>query len=80
MGFAAWIIDVLEIKHAIISNAKFNSRSRDAVIRVYDKADNVIEMTSTRAILKSGEFLLASRRIFRQKEVSMIPLLSDQVT
>jgi hypothetical protein len=26
-----------------ISKAKFFSRSRDAVIRVYDKADNVIE-------------------------------------
>jgi hypothetical protein len=26
-----------------ISNAKFRSRSRDAVIRVYDEAGNVIE-------------------------------------
>jgi hypothetical protein len=31
-----------EIPHAI-SNAKFYSRSRDGVIRVYDEAGNVIE-------------------------------------
>jgi hypothetical protein len=43
MGFAAWKIDVLEIKHAVISNAKFSSGSRDAVMRFYGEAGNVID-------------------------------------
>ena len=32
-----------------------NGLSRDAVIRVYDEARNVIETHETRAISKSGE-------------------------
>jgi len=38
-----------------IRNAKFYSRSHDAVIRVSDAAGNVIETPSTRASSKSGE-------------------------
>jgi len=37
-----------------IGDAKFFSRSHDAVIRVYDATGNVIETPSTRAISKSG--------------------------
>jgi hypothetical protein len=36
-----------------ISNAKFFSRSHDAVIRVYDAAGNVIEMHEHAAIFKA---------------------------
>jgi hypothetical protein len=43
-----------------IGYAEFFSRSHDAVIRVYDEARNVTKRTSTRAISKSGEFLLVS--------------------
>ena len=38
-----------------------DSRSHDAVIRVYDAAGNGIETTSTRAISKSGEFYFSQR-------------------
>jgi hypothetical protein len=46
-----------------ISFAKFNRRSHDAVIRVYDEAGNVIEThEQAGGVQKSREFLLASRR------------------
>jgi len=41
--------------NSTIGYAKFFSRSHDTVIRVYDKAGNVTETTSTKAISKSGE-------------------------
>jgi hypothetical protein len=44
-----------------IDYAKFYSRSHDAVIRVYDSADNVIETQSKRAISESGDALRSAR-------------------
>jgi hypothetical protein len=40
-----------------IDYAKCRSRSRDAVIRVYDEAGNVIETHALGASSKSGEFI-----------------------
>jgi hypothetical protein len=47
------------------------------VIRVYNEAGNAIETHEHVGDFKEPErFLLASRRTSRQKEFSMIPLLS----
>jgi hypothetical protein len=42
------------LKPDAIGYAKFRSRSRDAVIRVYDKAGNVIETHEHKGDFKEG--------------------------
>ena len=51
------------------SNAKFRSRSHDAVIRVYDESGNVIEMPSTRAISR----VVSLARITSQFPLNEVP-------
>jgi hypothetical protein len=44
-----------------IDDAKFYSRSRPAVIRVYDEAGNMIETHEHKGEFRSGEFTFAPK-------------------
>ena len=48
-----------------VGYAEHNSRSQDAVIRVYDDAGNVIQVQGTRAISKTREVLHSHRIVPR---------------
>jgi hypothetical protein len=54
-----WYAEQNAVANAI-NYAKFFSRSNDAVIRVYDKADNVIETHEHKGDFKGSEFVFAS--------------------
>jgi hypothetical protein len=57
-----WYTGPNAISHAI-ERAKFRSRSRDVVIRVYDQAGNVIETHEHTGDFKEGELTFSSRRV-----------------